>query len=73
MISIRWITVNFLLWGITAIKIVMRVIGLIGMPFAEGLTQASQESRLICQHCRSEAEEDGGGHKAGNGFGDLHF
>lgn len=73
MISIRWITVNLLLWGVTAVKIVMRVRGLVGMTFAKGLTQTSQESRLICQHCRSGAEEDGGGHKADNSFGDLHL
>lgn len=50
MISIGWIAVYLLRWGITAVKIVMGIIvGLVDrMTFSKGLTQTCQESRLIC-------------------------
>lgn len=72
MIPIRWIAVDFLLWGVTTVEIVMRVTGLVGMAFSKCLTQTSQQSGLIGKDWRSEAEKDGSG-KAGNRVGDLHL
>lgn len=73
MVSIRWITVDFLLGGVTATKVVIRTRGLVGMTFAKGPMRTIQESRLIGRYCRGGAEENGCGHKADNSFGDLHI